>query len=89
LLKQTSESLAGRVAQLGLTPFQAREVLAGDARASDMNTLWLRGGFPLSWLAQDDARSLLVAPVTQPFPMKDAVEVMSPLAAANLLSMQS
>lgn len=58
LLKQTSESLAGRVAQLELTPFQARELLAGDTKASDMNTLWLRGGFPLSWLAQDDARSL-------------------------------
>src|SRR5450756_798435 len=27
LLQQTSESLAGRVAQLELTPFQAREVL--------------------------------------------------------------
>lgn len=58
LLKQTSESLAGRVAQLELTPFQARELLAGDTKASDMNTLWLRGGFPLSWLTQDDARSL-------------------------------
>jgi predicted AAA+ superfamily ATPase len=58
LLKQTSESLAGRVARLELTPFQAREVLAAEAKGSDMNTLWLRGGFPLSWLAQDDARSL-------------------------------
>ena len=29
LLQQVSESLAGRVAQLELTPFQAREVLSG------------------------------------------------------------
>ena len=58
LLQQTSESLAGRVAQLELTPFQAREVLPADAPVADLNTLWVRGGFPLSWLAPDDAASL-------------------------------
>jgi predicted AAA+ superfamily ATPase len=58
LLQQASESLAGRVAQLELTPFQAREVLPADAAAADLNVLWVRGGFPLSWLATDDAASL-------------------------------
>lgn len=58
LLRQTSESLAGRVAQLELTPFQAREVLSSAASAADLNPLWVRGGFPLSWLAPDDAASL-------------------------------
>lgn len=58
LLQQCSESLAGRVAQLELTPFQAREVFPDDASAADMNSLWVRGGFPLSWLAQSDASSL-------------------------------
>lgn len=58
LLQQTSESLAGRVAQLELTPFQAREVLPQNTTAVDMNSLWVRGGFPLSWLAQSDADSL-------------------------------
>ena len=58
LLQQTSESLAGRLAQLELTPFQAREVLPQNATAVDMNSLWVRGGFPLSWLAQSDADSL-------------------------------
>jgi hypothetical protein len=58
LLQQTSESLAGRVAQLELTPFQAREVLPADATAADMNSLWVRGGFPLSWLAPSEADSL-------------------------------
>jgi predicted AAA+ superfamily ATPase len=58
LLQQTSESLAGRVAQLELTPFQAREVLPANAAAADMNSLWVRGGFPLSWLAPSDADSL-------------------------------
>ncbi len=57
LLQQTSESLAGRVAQLELTPFQAREVLSPSAAAADMNSLWVRGGFPLSWLALSDADS--------------------------------
>ena len=58
LLHQSSESLAGRVAQLELTPFQAREVLAPNATDADLNTLWLRGGFPLSWLASSARRSL-------------------------------
>ncbi|MDO8788599.1 MAG: ATP-binding protein [Sulfuritalea sp.] len=58
LLQQTSESLAGRVAQLELTPFQAREVLPAAAPAADLDPLWVRGGFPLSWLADDDSSSL-------------------------------
>lgn len=61
LLHQSSESMAGRVAQLELTPFQAREVLPADASrdfADGLNALWVRGGFPLSWLAKSDAASL-------------------------------
>ena len=58
LLQQSSESLAGRVATLELTPFQAREVLGSDASANDLNRLWVRGGFPLAWLAADDSASL-------------------------------
>ena len=53
LLRQSSESLAGRMAQLEL-----REVLPPTATPADMNSLWIRGGFPLSWLAADDAASL-------------------------------
>jgi predicted AAA+ superfamily ATPase len=58
LLQQSSESLAGRVAQIELTPFQAREVLKDDFSVADMNTLWVRGGFPLAWLASNDTESL-------------------------------
>jgi hypothetical protein len=58
LLQQSSESLAGRVAQLELTPFQAREVFNEGVSASDLNALWVRGGFPLAWLASNDAASL-------------------------------
>lgn len=57
LLQQGSESLAGRIAQVELTPFQAREVLPAGA-AAELNAPWARGGFPLSWLAMDDAASL-------------------------------
>lgn len=60
LLRQASESLAGRVAQLELTPFQAREVITAesDDSSAKLNALWVRGGFPLSWLAADAAASL-------------------------------
>ena len=58
LLQQSSESLAGRVAQMELTPFQARELFEDAASPAEMNRLWIRGGFPLSWLASDDAASL-------------------------------
>jgi predicted AAA+ superfamily ATPase len=60
LLRQTSESLAGRVAQLELTPFQVREVISAPSADWDaqLNALWVRGGFPLAWLAPDDAASL-------------------------------
>lgn len=53
LLKQSSESLAGRIRYLELAPLDAGEV--GRAR---LDTLWLRGGFPESLLADSDAASL-------------------------------
>lgn len=53
LLKQTGETLAGRISYLELAPFDALEVLAGD-----LDRLWVRGGFPPSFLAEDDALSL-------------------------------
>ncbi len=56
LLQQTGETLAGRVSYLELAPFDILEVGAEDPGASDR--LWLRGGFPESFLAPDDGRSL-------------------------------
>ena len=55
LLKQAGETLAGRVSYLELGPFDTFE--AGDTKA-DLDRLWLRGGFPESFLAPSDARSL-------------------------------
>ena len=54
LLKQSSESLAGRLATLELTPLLAEEV---SAVGRSVDTLWVRGGFPDSYLAKDDVRS--------------------------------
>lgn len=53
LLKQSGESLAGRIAYLELAPFS---VLETQSQPSD--ELWVRGGFPESLLAPDAARSL-------------------------------
>jgi len=52
LLRQTSESLAGRIVYHELPGFRLEEV--GVERA---NELWLRGSFPRSFLAEDDDAS--------------------------------
>lgn len=56
LLQQSSESLAGRIAYLELYPVDLLEY-AGQS-LEKMNTLWLRGGFPESLLADSDKNSL-------------------------------
>ena len=59
LLQQTAESLAGRVAYLELTPLLASEVVSGKrSDTASISSLWLRGGFPKSYLAADEAESI-------------------------------
>lgn len=58
LLQQSSESLAGRIAQMELTPFQVGELFDETDTSAEVNGLWVRGGFPLSWMASDGASSL-------------------------------
>ncbi|EQD55809.1 AAA+ superfamily ATPase [mine drainage metagenome] len=53
LLKQSGETLAGRIAYLELTPFHVLET-----RGMPSDDLWVRGGFPESLLAPDAGRSL-------------------------------
>lgn len=53
LLAQSGETLAGRIAYLELGPLTIVETGAGTHDA-----LWLRGGFPESYLASSDALSL-------------------------------
>lgn len=54
LLKQSGETLAGRISYMELTPFTSLEVPDEDGP----DRLWLRGGFPESYLAADERRSL-------------------------------
>jgi predicted AAA+ superfamily ATPase len=55
LLRQSGESLAGRIEYVELHPFDALEA-APDEEA--LTALWVRGGFPDSFLAGSDADSL-------------------------------
>ena len=56
LLQQSSETLAGRIAYSELTPLLAEEVAT--KKRGDRDRLWLRGGFPDSFLAADEAASV-------------------------------
>lgn len=47
LIRQSSESLAGRVSFIELMPFGISEI-------EDLNKLWLRGGFPRSYLSRNN-----------------------------------
>lgn len=53
LLRQTSESLAGRMERVVIGGFTLPELGGGSVQ-----TLWRRGGFPLSYLAASEADSL-------------------------------
>jgi uncharacterized protein len=55
LMRQASETLAGRVAYVDLAPIDALEL---PRQLGDVNLLWNRGGFPDSLLAPDDAASM-------------------------------
>ncbi len=56
LLKQSSESLAGRIAYKELSGLTVAEV--DNSESKDLDRLWLRGGFPDSFLAKSDEASL-------------------------------
>ena len=55
LLWQSSESLAGRITHVEMTGLNVLE--AGNSQNATQN-LWLRGGFPDSYLAEDDDMSM-------------------------------
>ena len=54
LMKQSGESLAGRVAYVSLTPVNALE-----ANETTGDRLWVRGGFPDSFLGESDEHSVI------------------------------
>ena len=57
LLQQSSETLAGRIRYLELSPFSALEVYKTDSLGFNLEKLWFRGGFPNSYLAGSDNES--------------------------------
>ena len=57
LLKQSTETLAGRICYLELTPFLLQELDAGAETV--LLDLWVKGGFPKSILSQSIKQSLL------------------------------
>lgn len=57
LLQQSSETLAGRIRYLELTPFTTHELHQNDPLGFSVEKLWFRGGFPDSYLADSDSAS--------------------------------
>lgn len=55
LLRQSGESLAGRIEYVDMQPLDVTEVGAG---AGALDQLWIRGGFPDSFLARNEQGSL-------------------------------
>lgn len=57
LIQQTSESLAGRIGMLHLSPFLITELQY--LESFNLQKFWLRGGFPNSYLAENDENSAI------------------------------
>ena len=54
LIRKRADSLAGRIGYLELTPF-----FLGEIEVEEMEKLWIRGGFPLSFRAKSERESQL------------------------------
>lgn len=57
LLQHSSENLAGRIRYMELSPFSAWEIYQTDPLGFSPDRLWFRGGFPGSYLAENDNES--------------------------------
>jgi len=80
LLQQSSESLAGRIGYVELSPFCLDET-----GVESIETLWLRGGFPGSFLApSDDATWLWRGNFLSTYLERDLPQLGFQLPAANL-----
>jgi len=55
LIQHTSESLAGRIGMIYLSPFVLNEL--DNQEGFSLNSFWLRGGFPDSYLSENDSFS--------------------------------
>lgn len=83
LLQQSSETLAGRISFINVTPFQLSEV-------NDQKKLWTRGGFPRSFLAHSDQASVRWREVyMQTYFEKDLVDLGLKLPPQRILRLWS
>ncbi|MBN2681133.1 MAG: ATP-binding protein [Bacteroidales bacterium] len=57
LLQKSSESLAGRIRYLELSTFTVTEIYENEKDSFNQEKLWLRGGFPDSFLAKTEKES--------------------------------
>jgi len=57
LLQKSSETLAGRIRYLELTPFSVQEIQKAEGNKFNAEKVWFRGGFPNSYLAASDQES--------------------------------
>jgi len=83
LLAQSSESLAGRIGYLELNPFTIGEVGVEDV--GNLSQLWLRGGFPRSYLESLDGNSLLYRQEFVRTYLERDIPMLGPRVPANLL----
>lgn len=63
LLRQSSESLAGRISYVEMAPLTFREIISDNKNRTEneqslIDGLWLKGGFPESYIRQDEDASL-------------------------------
>lgn len=86
LLKNSAESLAGRISYVEMHPFHYREIAPANYQDH-----WLWGGFPLSYLAKNDkSRNLWLADFLRSYLERDLPQLglsVSPLLMRRLLMM--
>jgi uncharacterized protein len=86
LLKNSAESLAGRISYIEMHPFHYREIAPANYREH-----WLWGGFPLAYLAKNDkSRNLWLTDFLRSYLERDLPQLglsLSPLMMRRLLMM--
>lgn len=80
LMRQSSESLAGRIEYIDLNPLNLSEL-----EAHSLDTLWLRGGFPNSFLASNDEDSFMFRENFIRTYLERDIPMLSPRIAAETL----
>lgn len=80
LLKHSGESLAGRIAYIDMTPITALEI-----PIDDINALWIRGGFPDSFLSDNSEDSFLIRKDFIRTYLEREIPMFSPRAASETL----